>query len=207
MLGVDPVLTRSQDGPNDLIQFQTEMGTRQIAVHETEPDVFSYEFRGVQAEAINCPTDEARREHLIRRIRTFQPDWVLVADDKRKFLLASALAAAPGRVIPLLQTIMQLPFGPLSVDENEPQTQLMREAAAIIVISEYLKDYIYEHSGMNSHVLPMPVYGAGPFRDLARSDAGFVTMINPCELKGVAIFLGLARTSTVRIRRCTNVGC
>lgn len=192
-LALTRALTRSQDGPNNLIQFQAEMGTRKIAVQETEPDVFSYEYRGVQAEAINCPTDESRREYLIRRIRAFHPDWVLVADDKRKFLLASASAAAPGRVIPLLQTIMQLPFGPLSVDENETQTKLMRKAATIIVISEYLKDYIRVHGEMNSHVLPMPVYGAGPFPDLARSDAGFVTMINPCALKGVAIFLALAR--------------
>jgi glycosyltransferase involved in cell wall biosynthesis len=69
----------------------------------------------------------------------------------------------------------------------------MRDAPAIIVISKYLQQYIRVHGEMESHVLPMPVYGVGPFPNLARSDAGFVTMINPCELKGVAIFLALAR--------------
>lgn len=192
-LALTRALTRSPDGPHNWIQFKSEMNSRQLAVEEIEPDVCSYEFRGVNVEAINCATTQARLDYLASRVREFQADCVLVADDKRRFLLASASAAAPGRVVLLLQTIMQLPFGPLSVDENETQTQLMQDAANIIVISEYLQKYIRVHGGMNSHVLPMPVYGSPPFPNLARSDAGFVTMINPCELKGVAIFMALAK--------------
>jgi glycosyltransferase involved in cell wall biosynthesis len=192
-LALTRVLTSSPDGPNDLPQFREEMSSRRIAVREVEPDVFAYENQGVQVEAINCPSTGARRDYVTSRIHAFQPDWVFVADDKRRFMLASATAAAPDRVVPLLQTIMQLPFGPLSVDESPTQTQLMRGATAIIVISRYLQNYVRVHGAMESHLLPMPVYGAGPFPNLARSNAGFVTMINPCELKGVAIFLALAR--------------
>ncbi len=192
-LALTRALTSSPDGPNELTQFRREMDSRELAVREVEPDVFSYEFQGVQVEAINCAATEARRDYVTRRISAFKPDWVLVADDKRRFMLACAAAAAPGRVVCLLQTIMQLPFGPLSVHESPTQAQLMRDTRAIIVISKYLQEYIRVHGRMKSHVLPMPVYGTGPFPKLARCDAGSVTMINPCQLKGVAIFLALAR--------------
>ncbi len=192
-LALTRALTKSPDGPGDLFQFQQEMDSRRIGVRTVAPDVFSYQSKGVQVEAINCPDKDTRRDYLTRRIGAFQPDWVLVADDKRRFMLSSAAAAAPGRCIPLLQTIMQLPFGPLSVHDSPTQTGLLRDAPAIIVISEYLRNYIRVHGDMESHVLPMPVYGPGPFPNLARSDCGFVTMINPCELKGVSIFLALAR--------------
>ncbi len=118
---------------------------------------------------------------------------MLVADDKRRFMLASAALTAPKRIVLLLQTIMQLPFGPLSVDERPAQKDLMRMARAILVISKYMQQYICEHGDMMSHVIRLPIYGSGPFPDLARYDAGFVTMINPCELKGVSIFIQLAR--------------
>jgi glycosyltransferase involved in cell wall biosynthesis len=54
-----------------------------------------------------------------------------------------------------------------------------------------MKRYIHDHGGLDAHLLTMPVYGAGPFPDLSGFDSGFVTMINPCELKGVSIFMGL----------------
>ncbi len=191
-LALTRALTSSPDGPNDLPQFKEEMNSRRVAVREVAPDVLSYEYQGVQVEAINCPNTDTRHDYVARRIQALQPDWVLVADDKRRFMLASAATAVPGRVVPLLQTIMQLPFGPLSVHQCQTQSNLMRDAPAIFVISKYMQDYIRVHGEMESHVLPMPVYGTGPFPNLARSDAGFVTMINPCELKGVAIFLELA---------------
>jgi glycosyltransferase involved in cell wall biosynthesis len=194
-LALTRALTRSPDGPNDLQQLRDEMAFRRLTVKEVEPEVFSYEYRDVQVDAINRPDEDARRGYIIGRIEAFEPDVVLVADDKRRFLLTSAAAAAPGRFVPLLQTIMQLPFGPLSVDPCAVQTRLMRDAPAIIVISQYMQNYIRDHGQMNAQLLSMPVYGTGPFPNLARSDTGFVTMINPCELKGVAIFLALADAS------------
>ncbi len=191
-LALTRALTSSPDGPNDLRRFQAEMDSRQIAVCTVEPDVFAYEYQGVQVDAVNCPTTDRRRDYFARRIQAFRPDWVLVADDKRRFMLSSAAAAAPGRFVPLLQTIMQLPFGPLSVHQCQSQTELMRNAPAIIVISKFMQRYIRDHGEMESHLISLPVYGPGNFSNLARHDAGFVTMINPCPYKGVAIFQALA---------------
>ena len=192
-LAISRALTRSSDGPRNMLQFAEEMKARGTLSQEVEPNVFSYKFEGVQVDAFNFSGQEEQRDYLVRRIRAMDPDWVFVTDDKRRIMLQAAMEAAPSRVILLLQTIVQLPFGPLSVDRSPEYTELVKAAQAIIVISNFMKDYIRDHGDLDAHLLPLPVYGSGPFPDLSGFDRGFVTMINPCELKGVSIFIGLAR--------------
>jgi glycosyltransferase involved in cell wall biosynthesis len=192
-LAFSRALTRSSDGPNDMQQFAGEMKARGTIFREAEPNVFTYTHAGVQVEALNFADLDKHRDYLVRRIRAMNPDWIFVTDDKRRLMLQAAMEASPSRVILLLQTIVQLPFGPLSVDKSPEYTELIRAAQAIIVISNFMKRYIHDYGELGAHLLPIPVYGAGPFPILARFDRGFVTMINPCELKGVSIFIGLAR--------------
>jgi len=185
-------LTRSADGPNTVQQFYREMEARATNFQEIEANVFTYKYDGVQVEALNFDESDERHDYLVRRLRTLDPDWIFVTDDKRRLMLRAAMEALPSRVILLLQTIVQLPFGPLSVDKRPEYAELVKSARAIVVISNFMKRYIQDHGGLDAHLLPIPVYGAGPFPDLSGFDHGFVTMINPCELKGVSIFMGLA---------------
>mgnify|MGYP001820455661 CR=1 FL=1 len=185
-------LTRSSEGPGDLQQFSLEMVSRGASIQEVEPNVFSYEYEGVLVEASALEDPDEQHDYLVRRIRAMNPDWVFVTDDKRRIMLRAAMNASPSRVILLLQTIVQLPFGPLSVDKSPEYTELVRGARAVVVISHFMKQYIRDYGELESCLIPIPVYGSGPFPDLARFDRGFVTMINPCELKGVSIFSGLA---------------
>ena len=186
-------LTRSSEGPGNMQQFADEMDARGLVFQELEPNVFSYRYQGVQVEALNFSAPDGQRDYLVRRLRAMEPDWIFVTDDKRRIMLCAAMDAAPSRVILLLQTIIQLPFGPLSVDRNPEYTQLVKSARAIIVISDFMKSYIRDYGDLEAQLLQLPVYGAGPFPDLSGFDRGFVTMINPCELKGVSIFTGLVR--------------
>jgi glycosyltransferase involved in cell wall biosynthesis len=192
-LALTRALTRSSDGPRTVQEFAEEMNARDTVFQQPEPNVFAYKHEGVQVEALNFAGSEEQRDYLVRRIQAMNPDWIFVTDDKRRIMLKAAMSVVPSRVILLLQTIIQLPFGPLSVDKSPAYTELVKSARAIIVISHFMKDYIHDHGNLDSHLLPLPVYGAGPFPDLSGFDRGFVTMINPCELKGVSIFIGLAR--------------
>ena len=192
-LALTRALTRSPDGPNNRQEFSNEMASRNKAAELLESNVFAYEHEDVQVEALDWLGAEEACDYLDRRIRAFKPDWILVADDKRRVMLEIAIHAAADRTVLLVQTIMQLPFGPLSVQHNTDQTGLMERARAIVVISSYLQEYVDKHSGLKSRLLRLPVYGPGPFAKLGRFDVGYVTMINPCELKGVAIFLALAQ--------------
>ncbi len=186
-------LTRSLDGPNNESQLLDGLACRNVTVDRARPGVFAYAYDGVHVEAINLDGDAQRRDYIVERLDRLRPDWVLVADDKRRFMLAAAMHAGPQRVVLLLQTIVQLPFGPLSLNSSPPHTTLMRQARAIVVISEFLQQYMQTHAGLTANVCVLPFFGPGPFPNLAQYDRGYITMINPCRLKGVAIFLELAR--------------
>jgi glycosyltransferase involved in cell wall biosynthesis len=192
-LALARALTRSSDGPNTVQEFAGELASRGLDFEEPEPGVFSYAYQGVRVDALDFASLEERRDYLVRRIRAMNPNWIFVTDDKRRVLLRAAMEAFPSRVILLLQTIVQLPFGPLSIEKSQEYTELVKGARAIIVISNFMKRYIHDHGGLEAHLVPLPVYGPGPFPDLARFDRGCVTMVNPCELKGVSILIGLAR--------------
>lgn len=191
-LAITRALTQSADGPNDMQQFVAEMNKRGTQVHETRPEVYAYQYGQVQVESTNFESSDEQRDYLSDRILQIEPDWVFVTDDKRRLMLQTALMAAPDRVILLLQTIIQLPFGPLSVDIDPEYTGMLKAARAVVVISDFMKNYMLEYGDISSHLLPMPVYGKAPYPDLGCFEHGYVTMINPCKLKGVDIFLALA---------------
>jgi glycosyltransferase involved in cell wall biosynthesis len=136
---------------------------------------------------------QRRRLLLTEQIRQFQPDWVLVSsEDLGQVLLREAADAAPGRIVYLAHTPQLFPFGPASWNPNPDGASLVRGSAAIVAIGEHTADYIARHAGRRPAVIHPPIYGEGPFEDYSSFDAGLVTMINPCALKGISVFLALA---------------
>jgi len=138
--------------------------------------------------------DPSRRAMVLRdQVREFQPDWVLVSsEDIGQVLLAEAHRAAPGRVIYLAHTPQFFPFGPASWNPDREGRESAAASAAVVAISHSVARYVREHAGRDAVVIHPPIYGEGPFRKLARFEEGLVTMINPCAVKGIAIFLKLA---------------
>ncbi|MBV9790410.1 MAG: AMP-binding protein, partial [Chloroflexi bacterium] len=135
----------------------------------------------------------ALRATLQDLIRDTSPDIVLISsEDWGQFLLEAAVAAAPGRVVYLAHTPIALPFGPDSIMPNPAGTALMQKTAAVIALSHFLADYIFEWSGIKAHTIYPPAYGDGPF-PFHRASNGYVTLVNPCTVKGISIFLELAR--------------
>src|SRR5262249_36784386 len=133
-------------------------------------------------------------EHLARQIREFEPTWILVSsEDPGQSLLLTSLKASPSRVVFLARTTLALPFGPDSAFPSQTNTELIRQSTAIVALSNYLKEYLRRWGGCESVVLPIQLHGSGPFPQFGRFDVGCVTMVNPCAVKGLSIFLGLAR--------------
>src|SRR5208282_102436 len=124
---ISPALTRSADGPRDVSEFRGEMAGRGIQLGAESTDLFRYRHRGVEVDALKVTDDGAVADCTTRRIEEFGPDWVIVGDDKRRCLLQSALSATD-RVVMILQTIVQLPFGPLAIREDRRQAESMRKA-------------------------------------------------------------------------------
>lgn len=172
-------------------QFLTELAVRGIRLTAFSPTVNIFHYKGVEVHAV---ADSYRLcSYLIDQIRQFDPTWTLVSEDRTYLTLAAALEASPSRVVYLAHSPATLPFGPESFQVDAMKTDFLRQVAGIITVSTYLKDYIQRWSGLESVVLQWPVYGAGPFPRFGRFDNGFVTMVNPSRIKGIGIFLQLAR--------------
>ena len=139
--------------------------------------------------------DPARRlETLRQQMREFRPDWVLVSsEDLGHRLLREAHQGAPGRVVYLAHTPQFFPFGPASWNPDAEGAALVAQAAAIVAIGHHMAAYIESALGRPAVVIHPPIYGAGPYPDYANFDRGFLTMINPCAVKGISIFLEIAR--------------
>ncbi len=127
-------------------------------------------------------------------IRETQPDWVLVSsEDLSHTLLREAARSAPGRLVYLAHTPQFLPFGPESWHPDPPAADLVRRAAAVVVIGSHMADYVKTHLGREAAVIHPPIYGSPPWKDLSDFSRKRVLMINPCAAKGISIFLELAR--------------
>src|ERR1039458_5998992 len=145
--------------------------------------------------AVGCPS---RRIQVLRQqIREFQPDWVLVSsEDLGHGLLREARHSASGRVVYLAHTPQFFPFGPASWNPDREAAALVAEAAGVVAIGHCVADYIERWLGRGAVVIHPPIYGSGPFADYGELGAGLVTglvsMINPCAVKRLPVFLEIA---------------
>ncbi len=135
-----------------------------------------------------------RRVHVLReQIREFRPDWVLVSsEDLGHALLREAHHSAEGRMVYLAHTPQFYPFGPASWNPDRQAAQVVAEAAGIVAIGKHMAGYIERELGRPAVVIHPPLYGNGPFTHYLNFECGSITMINPCAVKGISIFLQVA---------------
>lgn len=158
-------------------------------------DTYFYE-QGVE---IHYVTSNLQLSNSLRwQICQFQPDCILLSSyNPGQPLLEPTLNAADSLpVLILAHAAFLLPFGPLSFFVNSNHTKLFQQVSGIITVSKYMKNYIKQWSGLDSIVVPFPVYGSSPFAKYENFDKGFVTLVNPCSFKGLSIFLALAQEFT-----------
>jgi glycosyltransferase involved in cell wall biosynthesis len=144
---------------------------------------------------IHAVADPVRRAAALQeQVWEFQPDWVLVSsEDIGQSLLRAAHEAAPGRIVYLAHTPQFYPFGPASWNPNREGEALVAQSAAVVAIGHHTAQYIVTHLHREVEVIHPPIYGNAPYEPCGRFEVGLITMINPCAVKGVSIFLSLAR--------------
>ncbi len=141
------------------------------------------------------PVEEpARRLQALRaEIRDFQPDWVLVSsEDLSHALLRQSHHCAPGRVVYLAHTPQFFPFGAASWNPDRHAAELVAQSAGVVTIGGHMAAYVERALGRPVAVIHPPIYGAGPFPSCANFAQGLITMLNPCAVKGISIFLEVA---------------
>ncbi len=132
-------------------------------------------------------------EEVMRRSREFESAWTLVSEDSKFILLEAALEANPSRVVCVVHTTSSLPFGPMALEPKPGSAEVLKKAAGVITVSKYLKGYVKTWAGVDAQVVYFPSYGDGPFAHFNNYDRGYVTMINPSAIKGISIFLEMAK--------------
>jgi glycosyltransferase involved in cell wall biosynthesis len=171
-------------------QFEA-LRSRGAAIEEITDDTVVYAYGGVTVHAVRSPS------RLAATIRTvadrIRPDRTLVpSDDPGHIVMSAALHASPGRVVHMVHTLQQLPFGPEAFYPSAAGVALLREAAGTIAVSRAAQRYVQEHAGITAEIIYPQVYGQLPAPAHGRFGHGAVTMINPCGYKGLPILLGLA---------------
>jgi len=153
------------------------------------------ELRHHESIEVHAVAEPAHRVQVLgRQIREFRPDWVLVSsEDLGHGLLREARHAAPGRVVYLAHTPQFFPFGAASWNAEPEAARMVAEAAGIVAIGRHMAQYIEDALGRTAAVIHPPIYGPGPFAGYRNFERGAVTMINPCAVKGISIFLETAR--------------
>ncbi|MDG6109852.1 glycosyltransferase [Dactylosporangium aurantiacum] len=169
-------------------ELLADLAARGVTGARRTADAVVYTYRGVTVHAVTTPARLAAE--VLAVAAAARPDRTLVpSDDPGLLMLGTALRATPGRVVYLVHTLQQLPFGPRAFYPNASGLRLLRRAAGVVAVSRAARDYVGAHGGLDATLIHPPVYGDGPFPSSAGTA---VTMVNPCGYKGLPILLGLA---------------
>jgi len=171
-------------------RYLGELESRGVAAEAREGGAVAFDRGGVEVHVV---TTGKQRAYLAGQVEAFGPEIILTStDDPAQALLDVALRAPGARTVYLARAPIALPFGPDCAFASEVNAARLREAARRVGVSEYVARYIREHGRMEATHVPISLLEPGEPPALGRPENEFVTMVNPCAVKGIAIFLALA---------------
>jgi len=83
-----------------------------------------------------------------------------------------------------------LPFGRHAWNRSPEATELFMATDEVVVPNVYMAEYVKNWTGRETRIIPSRPFTT-PRAELGPHD-GFVTLVNPSEIKGISVFLGLA---------------
>jgi glycosyltransferase involved in cell wall biosynthesis len=168
-----------------------QLSSRGIALASSPAPGIEFRLNGVEVRVLT--RDPFLRAYFAAQIREFAPDVILTStDDAAHLMLDAALRQKHARVVYLVRATVALPFGPDSPFPSAPKTAALRRADGVVAVSEYVAQYTRDWGGMDAVHFPISMLEPREYPAVGRFDNRFVTMVNPCAVKGISIFLGLA---------------
>jgi glycosyltransferase involved in cell wall biosynthesis len=173
-----------------------ELASRGVAVDqlrdEARPSSIQFHLNGVDIRVLTL--DPLFRAFFDGHVRDFDPDVIVTStDDPGQLLLQTALHTHRAHIVYLVRAIVGLPFGPDSPFANESKAAAIGRTDGVVAVSENVAAYTRQWGKLDAVHLPISLLDPGEPRSLGRFDNRYVTMVNPCAVKGIAIFIGLAR--------------
>jgi len=171
-------------------QYLGELAARAVSPLSTEGGVVVFRRAGVEAHVVTHRPN--LRAYFSSQIAAFAPDVILTSTDDPAQLLLEVSVRSGARTIYLARATLALPFGSDCAFPSAAKTEVLRQANAVVGVSRYVADYIRKWSGIPAVHVPISLLDPPPYPDLGRFDNEFVTLVNPCAVKGISIFLELA---------------
>lgn len=174
--------------------FLRELGSRGVTPGTVSGGVVRFERNGV---AVHTATATPNlRGYFASRIEAFDPDVIITStDDPAQLLFEAAAKSTRAHLVYLIRATIATPFGPHSAFPNPHHTDALRQLVDLTLgVSESVSRYARVWGGMDAIHVPISLLEPGvEFPYLGRFESEFVTMVNPCGVKGVDIFAGVAR--------------
>jgi len=171
-------------------QYLRELAARAASPLSTDGGVVVFRRAGVEAHVVTHHPN--LRAYFSAQIAAFAPDVILTSTDDPAQLLLEVSVRADARTVYLARATLALPFGPDCAFPSAAKTEVLRQADAVVGVSRYVADYIRKWSGIPAADVPISLLDPPPYPDLGRFENEFVTLVNPCAVKGISIFLELA---------------
>ncbi|HTT63879.1 MAG TPA: glycosyltransferase family 4 protein [Bryobacteraceae bacterium] len=168
-----------------------ELAARGVALQARNQASVEFQLHGVEVRIL--AGEPNLRAYFAAQVRAFEPQVILAStDDPAHLMLEIALRAPRARVVYLVRATIALPFGPDSGLPSEFQTEALRQADGVVAVSEYVAQYARQWGGLEAVHVPISLLDPGEPAALGRFENRFVSMVNPCAVKGISIFLALA---------------
>jgi FkbM family methyltransferase len=168
-----------------------DLAARSVAA-SVEGEAVCFTRNGVDVRVLTL--DPQVRTWFAARIQAFDPDVILTStDDPAHLMLEPALRSPRARVVYLVRATVALPFGPDASLASELHTAVLRQADGVVAVSEFVAGYARKWGGLDAVHVPISLLEQGEIPWAGGFDNPFVTMVNPCAVKGISIFLELAR--------------
>jgi surfactin synthase thioesterase subunit/glycosyltransferase involved in cell wall biosynthesis len=169
------------------------LAARGAAMRDDGEGGAAYELNGVQVRVLT--RSPRLRAFFQRQIEDLDPGVIVTStDDPGQILLEPALRAPRARVVYLVRATIAVPFGPDSSMVSAAKTELLRRVDAVVGVSHYVAGYVRQWSGIDAIHVPISLLDPAPggYPQCGRFESPYVSMVNPCAVKGISIFLGLA---------------
>jgi glycosyltransferase involved in cell wall biosynthesis len=175
-------------GGDERDQLRADLGNRGIRPAAEGSGRLVFSCGGVLVQAV--ASSSSLQEELVREIETWRPTWVLVSEDWTLSLLERCAGVSPHTVW-IDHSPVRLPLGPFMPREREQR--VLGSAAGIVTRSQFHRGHLLRRLGLESFVFHFPVYGSRVPARCGSPSNRYVTMINPSVIKGIDVFIGLAR--------------
>ncbi|HEY3741371.1 MAG TPA: thioesterase domain-containing protein [Bryobacteraceae bacterium] len=179
-------------GPQPESAFQAQLTERGVSGQQKQNGAVLFQRHGVTVHTVTSSPNI--RSYFASRVEEFDPDVIITStDDPAQLLYDGALKAARAHVMYLIRATIAVPFGPHSAFPSAPRTEALRQADGVVGVSESVAHYARLWAGLDAVHVPISLLDPGiEFPNHGDFNNEFVVMVNPCAVKGVDIFVGLA---------------